>query len=257
MSRLNRWEILAMLIGVIAISWNIASKTQIYKDKFKPEVRNPNALLKIIREIPSDQDNNEGSKEIQIGNRKFIIPNKYIYPYGVKNERQNSMGLRASWPTMIAETGEWVNRVDTINIELEARKDIPRSASLAELDLMIRGHHGEPVLLAQYSDLQEYPNRNLFPFYRAKDASTVWADGLPAYFYCGGSAISLQTNGDPVVNSGRCNIQLTWPDSFNVNIDFDRSHLSEWRKIHDLSMKLLSSMELDKSLNHGTLLKNN
>jgi hypothetical protein len=83
----------------------------------------------------------------------------------------------------------------------------------------------------------------------------VWGDGLPAYFYCGGSAISLKKTGDPVVSDGRCKIQLTWPDSFNVDIDFYKIHLSEWRKIHDSSMELLNSMELDKSIDHGTLLK--
>jgi len=249
------FAVLFIIAALILYLGLIISKSDYYKKYSTPETHNPDALLKIIQDIPSGHENAEGSKEIQIGSRKYIIPNNIINLYGVKNERQNSMGLIFSWPTMEAVTKKSAWRDDVINIKLEARKEIPHSASRSQLEREISGRHGEPVLLNQYSDLQEYPNKNYFPFYRAKNASTVWADGLPAYFYCGGSAISLQANGEPIVNSGRCRIQLTWPDSFNVDIDFDRSHLSEWRKIHDLSMKLLNSMELDKSLNHGTLLK--
>ncbi len=246
-------SIAALIIYVVFIF----SKTDYYKKYFTPEHRNPNALVKIIRDIPSDPSNTKGSKEVQIGSRKYIIPNSIISPHGVRNERQNSIYIAVIWPTMEAVTEKNRSNENIIDIKMEARNETPHSASMEQLEREISGRHGKPILLSQHSDLQEYPNKNYFPFYRARDPSIVWADGLPAYFYCGGSAISLQNNGEPVVQRGRCAIQLTWPDSFNVDIVFDRSHLVEWRKVHDLSMALLNSMETDKNIARGTLLKDN
>ena len=255
--RLNPFEIaLIIVLSILTIGWGF-SNSYFYKDLFKPEFRNPNALLKIKREIPSEHNSTEGSKEIQIGNRNYIIPNNIINSFGVKNERQNFMGIIVSWPSMKAVANRGVAGIDVIDIKLEARKDIPRPASKSELERMIRSHHGEPVLLSQYNDLQEYPNRNYFPFYRAKNASIVWADGLPAYFYCGGYSISQQGLGELVSGDGRCEIQLIWPDSFNVNINFHKSHLAEWREIHDSVMTMLNSMEKNSNQNQRSLLIDN
>jgi hypothetical protein len=137
--RLKLLDILLIVAGVACYFGWAFSKTDYYKKNFTPEFRNPNALLKIIQEIPSGNDNPEGSKEIQIGSRKFIIPNNIINQHGVKNERQDHMGIIVLWPTMESVTNKFSSRDDVVNIQLEARKEIPHSASRAQLEREISG----------------------------------------------------------------------------------------------------------------------
>lgn len=256
-NRLKIFDVMLMVVVLACYFWWFFSKSDYYKNNFTPEFRNPNALLKIIEEIPSGPGNSGGSKEIKIGDRIFIIPNSIISSFGVRNERQNFMRVMVLWPSMKAPKNRRFAGIDVVDIKLEARKDIPRSASRSELEHVISDRHGNPVLLSKYTDLQEYPNRNYFPFYRAKDASAVWADGLPTYFYCGGLSISQQGPGGVVSHDGRCVIELIWPDSFTVEISFHKSHLAKWREIHDSTMEMLNSMEKNPNLSRGSLLNDN
>lgn len=235
-----------LILGLSLIVWYILTS----KDRnLAPD---PNAKLKVIREIPGNASSN-GSKEIQIGNHRYIFPNDFFVGE-VKNQWQDGMALGVSWPAMTT-TNKAHKNTDNILIYIRVQRTLPHSISRADLERTIIARHGEPVEIEQFIDIQEYPSKNATPHYRSIDPLQVWADGLPTYFYCTGTALSLMKPGDRAPTPSECYIEMTWPDALEVTIKFDKSHIGDWREIHDSTITMLRSMELNAAPNPGTLLQ--
>lgn len=172
----------------------------------------------------------------------------------MRNGQLDGMFVRVSWPSMSA-----VANIDSINasdivMHLRARRESPHAVSKSLLEEVVISRHGDPILISQYGNLQEYPSKNTSPHYRSKDAEEVFSDGLPTYFFCNGPPVSLKGLSKPESDRQKCTIEQVWTDSFQIDISFSRTYLAEWRKIHDSSMALINSLELNKNTGLGVLL---
>lgn len=222
---------------------------------FKPlveESENSRGLLRVIRHVPISNQFPHGALEVSIKNRQFLIPNEYTY-LPVESERKDGMWIRFRWPSLNPVSSE-NPRSEWIQVLLIARRDSPAAVTKDYLERVIVALHEKPKQLRDYPDVQEYPSNNTRPHFRSTDPSHTWADGLPSYFYCAGDAISL---GDEPRDAGEfttCEIQLTWPDSFLVDIKFNKRHFRDWRAIHDKVMLRLREFQLHPTNEAGTLL---
>jgi len=210
-------------------------------------------LLKILHDIPAGDRYPDGALEVSIRTRHFRIPKEYLY-LGVKNEWQDGMWIRFQWPSLAPMRSENASRFEEVRVLLVARTDLPRDVTSHDLEKVIVSRHGEPVRLPDYSDVQEYPSRNTLPHYRSLDPSYKWSDGLPSYFYCGGGAVSLGADPKQAHRFQSCTIELTWPDSFMMNIEFNRRNFQHWRAIHEKATALVRSFEFNSD-GAGTLIK--
>lgn len=196
--------------------------------------------------IPIDELEYRIPSDLILGSRE-IIPEPLTY----------ARTLHLTWPNLTGVRSSNTNKDSLTNnkimVSIRKNNEIPNSIEVSKLESIVRARHGKPMVLNSIPTLQEYPSKNSFPHYRPIDNGVRLADGMPAYFHCGGGALSLGYNidhADPIPN---CKIELTWPQGIEVDIMFSRKHLAQWRKIHDQVITLLTSFEVNGRRPIGTL----
>lgn len=146
------------------------------------------------------------------------------------------------------ETGGFLGDLLEIRIRGHRQKPVPISA--AELEAVIVTRYGTPRTIKAISNFQEYGENPRELAYRQISGSARFADGMPAYIFCGGKKLVTS----PVVLSGGCVAQLTWPNGFEIDILFNRIDLPQWQQLHDSSMALVQSFIVEGALPKETLL---
>ena len=195
----------------------------------------------------------------------FIIPRKFIsppsWPPVIKPSRYGDT-IIIKWPSMNhIDDDDWKTGSDknTIRISFNLDSRTPKPVTVEKLENYIISNHDQPVILEEIEGLQEYPSNGYMPHYRSIDNSIRFADGLPSYIYCYGKPVTKIKNYDfdKEINNGHsCIMEMTWPNSLIIKINFNKSLLSKWKNIHDKSIELLKSFEINNRLPKGTLVIN-
>ena len=208
------------------------------------------------------------------GDITFKIPTEYLSNYYPEHwkPRPNlyEQRLNAKWPDMKPFSTREINFLysewdkvgrdknyknfmkDTVQIKFRNYGKTPTPLTANKLESVVIRRFGSPVDIPGIPSLQEYPENPRNNAYRTKDQFEYLADGMPAYIFCGGSPLS----GSQEIKNGGCLIQMTWPNGFEVDINFGRRHLASWREVHNKSLTLLSSFIVDGELPKKTLLIN-
>lgn len=139
----------------------------------------------------------------------------------------------------------------TISFERNPRQ--PRAVHVQELEDRIVAIRRAPRPVPGIPSLQEYATQGKRSYFRATDNRIRYYDGLPTYFVCYGDSVIFGY--DPIANpkKARCNMGMTWPNGFQVDIFFNESMLPQWNTILGTAVGLLRRFEDQHRLPSGTL----
>ncbi len=203
----------------------------------------------------------------------FEVPKKYIKHFDQSDWRpepnQWEMTLNTRWPDMSAFTMAEIDALfkewdktgrdkahghflsDLIEIKFKDHGSIPTPITAQDLEAAVVKQFGLPRSISGLPTLQEYPENPRNNAYRTTNDKDRLADGMPVYIFCAGKPLSKH----PDEITGGCRIQMTWPNGFEVDINFNRTYLSKWRDVHDQSIMLLRSFMTGGNFPAGSLLK--
>ncbi len=202
----------------------------------------------------------------------FEFPKPYVKHFDQSHWDPEPNGfetvLNVKWPSMSAftmdeidalfkewdktgrspETGGFLGDLLEIRIRDHKQKPVPISAD--ELEAVIVSRYGTPRKIEAIPNFQEYGENPRELAYRTIVGSSRFADGMPAYIFCRGKKLVAS----PVVLSGGCVAQLTWPNGFEIDLKFNRADLPQWQKLHDSALALVQSFIVEGALPKETLL---
>jgi hypothetical protein len=146
------------------------------------------------------------------------------------------------------ETGGFLG--DLLEIRIRDHRQNPVPISADELEAVIIKRYGSPRKIEAISNFQEYGENPREAAYREINGFARFADGMPAYIFCGGKKLVES----PMVLPGGCMAQLTWPNGFEIDLLFNRADLPQWKKLHDSSIALVQSFIVEGAFPKETLL---
>lgn len=140
-----------------------------------------------------------------------------------------------------------------LDISFEKNSRQPHAVQIQELENKIIALRQAPKPVPGIPSLQEYASPGKKSYFRGRDIRIRYYDGLPVYFVCHGDSVILGY--DPIANVQKavCNMGMTWPNGFEVNISFNESRLPEWNTILGTATGFLKSLEDQHRLPVGTL----
>ena len=255
--------VLAYGLGDKTISDNTKHNKNSFDTYYMETCKDP--LEKCTKEIKDVNNPDITLIEFFIADLHFQIPKQYISFPTSQRVKPSRLGtsLRVKFPPFILlEYVDWHtnnNSSEQVSIRFSMHKNTPVAVTAEKLEKIIIKRHGAPTKLKNIPSLQEYPSGYMGrkPHYRTTDNSMRFADGLPTYMYCTSTSITTGNNITPTNNvserTSMCTIEMTWPNGFLVNVSFNKKYLDQWKEIHDKSIQLLKSFEVNHQLPIGTL----
>ena len=238
MSSLARRSISFTALGAVVLGASLLAVLR-WDDAKDKRMKSGQRELSVINDCGRSSEHPFGVLEVSLKRKTFRIPQEFLWSDVWR--RSNEVYLQIAWPSEKPDAGPGLKPIDNrVRIRLSARSDAPVHITEQELERVIVSRVAPRVSLSAYPDILEYPHRRR-SFYRAVDKAQRWADGMPSYFTCGGKPLSEGWDGtDEMSRFATCQIQLTWPDSFLMDIEFQKRYLSDWRRIHDSAISLVA-----------------
>lgn len=195
---------------------------------------------------------------------RFTIPDEFFFDRGRFSPKPAWLGsmIVAHLPDLAPLTledrsfeysSDSPNYSKEITITFKKNPRHPHAVHVQELEDEIVALRHAPRPVPGIPSLQEYAIQGKRSYFRATDNRIRYYDGLPTYFVCYGDSVIFGY--DPIANpkKARCNMGMTWPNGFEVDILFSESLLPQWNTILGAAVGLLKSFEDQHRLPSGTL----